>query len=79
MVLEVAPLGSAFLVTINTTTGAVTNAGQTVDALDAIAFVVPSITSAPAMNKLGLILCVLFLLGLGIGSVSVGRARRIHR
>ena len=42
VVLEVDPSGSAFLVTINTTSGAITNAGQTVDALDAIAFVSPT-------------------------------------
>ena len=50
--------GSSFLATINTTTGVVTNIGQSVDGLDAIAFqpLTPTSTTIPTLSQWGMII-----------------------
>ena len=64
--------GAAFLVTIDTTTGAITNVGATVNGLDAIAFSsAPGGPSAPALSE-----WALFVLMVLLGSIGVRLARR---
>jgi len=68
------PPNLAFLVTINTTTGAVTTVGATVDKLDAIAFAGTPGQGAPALSK-SAILALMVLLG----SVGMSLVRRRSR
>lgn len=67
-----------YLVTINTTTGEVTNIGETVDGLEAIAFLNPPFVSAiPALSEVGMVVMGLVLLS---GSLLVlVRRRRVTR
>ncbi len=63
-----------YLVTINTTTGEVTNIGETVDGLEAIAFLNPPFVSAiPTLSEVGMVVMGLVLLS---GSLFVLIRRR---
>src|ERR1019366_2078859 len=56
--------GVAFLVTIDTTTGVVTNVGATVDGLDAIAFAPLAVVApVPALSERGMAILGLIIMG----------------
>jgi len=61
--------GASFLVSIDTTTGAMTNRGQSVDALDAIAFL-PNVQPAPSLSPWGLAILMALLAVAGISLVT---------
>ncbi|HYD50902.1 MAG TPA: hypothetical protein VEB21_21275 [Terriglobales bacterium] len=60
----------SFLVTINTSTGAVTTLGQTFDRLDAIAFVPSGVSPAPSMSLQVLTMLAAMLIAAGVLSVT---------
>ncbi|HSC33673.1 MAG TPA: hypothetical protein VLG45_00220 [Thermodesulfobacteriota bacterium] len=55
-----------YLVTINTTTGDVTNIGETVEGLEAIAFLNPRVSNIPTMSEYGMAAVGLALLSISI-------------
>lgn len=54
------------LVTIDTSTGVVTNVGETVEGLEAIAFLNPRISNIPTMSEYGMIVVGLSLLSIAV-------------
>ena len=64
VVAVVVSVGVAFLVTIDTTTGTVTNVGATVDGLDAIAFAPLAVVApVPALSERGMAILGLIIMG----------------
>ena len=64
-----------FLVTINTETGQVTNIGETVEGLEAIAFLNPRVSNIPTMSGYGMAAVGLILLSISI--IALYRRKRI--
>ena len=69
---------ASFLVTIDTTTGAVTNRGQSVDRLDAIAFL-PDVQQAPSLSTWGLAILMALLALAGMSHVTTRFRDPQHR
>ncbi|MGH7851351.1 MAG: IPTL-CTERM sorting domain-containing protein [Thermodesulfobacteriota bacterium] len=61
-----------YLVTIDTSTGLVTNVGETVEGLEAIAFLNPRVSNIPTMSEYGMIVLVVVLMA---GAIFVLRRR----
>jgi LPXTG-motif cell wall-anchored protein len=55
-----------YLVTINTSTGDVTNVGETVEGLEAIAFLNPRVSNIPTLSEYGMAAVGLALLSISI-------------
>jgi len=64
-----------YLVTINTSTGDVTNVGETVEGLEAIAFLNPRVSNIPTMSEYGMATVGLALLSISIFALC--RRKRI--
>ena len=61
-----------YLVTIDTSTGLVTNVGETVEGLEAIAFLNPRVSNIPTMSEYGMIVLAVVLMA---GAIFVLRRR----
>jgi hypothetical protein len=61
-----------YLVTIDTSTGVVTNVGETVEGLEAIAFLNPRVSNIPTMSEYGMIVLAIVLMA---GAIFVLRRR----
>ena len=61
-----------YLVTIDTSTGEVTNVGETVEGLEAIAFLNPRVSNIPTMSEYGMIVLAVVLMA---GAIFVLRRR----
>ncbi len=55
-----------YLVTVNTSNGVVTNIGETVEGLEAIAFLNPRISNIPTMSEYGMVIVGLSLLSIAV-------------
>jgi len=64
-----------YLITINTSTGDVTNVGETVEGLEAIAFLNPRVSNIPVMSEYGMAAVGLALLSISI--LALYRRKRV--